>query len=452
MSELLLLALLQKSSLKKENSSDLLDPLKTSFINAKPTFSDLKKSFDSLKFDFPPPPSPPKCFVINEIEYVPSRTSLEKFSKEKIFDELSFLNNLSTFELGSCLTPADIAKFVQDLQTQSAKEGFVTTQFGLIPQNLKSGVLKIGIEVGRIRELVYDYGDTLIFYGKDFAINEGDILDYKEFEYGINNIKRLRYLEPIVKIKPTPFEGESEVYISLEKKRLPVYFQANLDNGGSTGVKEYGSTALDKLKSFFVNNIQSSFVLGVENPSYLGDTLSFYVNNSIPYTQNTHSIYASASYSIPIRRALIEFNTSFSYNTSTLDLDYSSPISSSKSWNFNSKISYLTYSSTFHTLYLGGGFNIKDNRSYLDKVELEVQRKFLSDLSLFLEYKYLFGANEFSLTFSLLQGIPIGKSNRITGSNKPYLYTIPALDFYLNTPFEIASQSFNFSSLFKTQV
>ena len=56
------------------------------------------------------------------------------------------------------------------------------------------------------------------------------------------------------------------------------------------------------------------------------------------------------------------------------------------------------------------------------------------------------------MTFSLLQGIPAFGSNKILGNDKPYLYTIPTLDFYLNTPFALGSQNFNFSSMLKTQV
>lgn len=392
------------------------------------------------------------CFPISTIEFIPSKDSLKVIEKEKIFDELTFLNSYISSFTHSCLSASEISHLIEELNKTAIKEGYITTKFGLIPQDLKSGVLKIGIEVGIIDELEFRDNSTLMFFSKDFAIKKGDILNNKEIEFGLSNIRRNKYLDPKVIITPSGFYGGSKVEIVVDKKALPIFFSATLDNGGSTGVRDYGSSSLDKLKSFFTSNIQSSFVLGIENPAYLGDTLSFYVNNSIPFTQGTHSLYASASYSLPIRRALLELSGSYSQSASTLELDYSSPINSSKSWSFSSKLSYLLLSNVFHSLSLGIGWNIKDSRNYLDKVELEVQRKFLSDVSLFLNYKHYFGTSEFDMTFSLLQGIPIFGSNKILGDDKPYLYTIPTLDFYLNTPFTLGSQNFNFSSMLKTQV
>ncbi|RDU70084.1 ShlB/FhaC/HecB family hemolysin secretion/activation protein [Helicobacter cholecystus] len=390
------------------------------------------------------------CFPISTIEFVPSETSLKVIEKEKIFDELTFLNSYLSSFAHSCLSVSEISLLLEELNKSAIKEGYITTKFGLIPQDLKSGVLKIGIEVGIIDELEFRDNSTLMFFSKDFAIKKGDILNNKEIEFGLSNIRRNKYLDPKVII--TPLGEGSRVEIVVNKKALPLFFSATLDNGGSTGVRDYGSSSLDKFKSFLTSNIQSSFLFGIENPTYLGDTLSFFINNSIPFTQGAHCLYASASYALPIRRALLELSGSYSQSASTLELDFSSPINSSKSWSFSSKLSYLLLSNVFHSLSLGIGWNIKDTKNFLDKVELEVQRKFLSDVSLFLNYKHYFGISEFMMTLSLLQGISAFGSNKILGDHNPYLYTIPTLDFYLNIPFTLANQSFNFSSMLKTQI
>ncbi len=392
------------------------------------------------------------CFPINTIEFIHSEDSLKVITVEKIFAKLDFLAPYFSSYASSCLDPTEISALLQELNKTAIQEGYITTKFGLYPQDLKSGVLKIGIQVGIIDEIDFIDNATLMSFSKDFSIKQGDILNNKEIESGLNNIKRSRYLDPKVIITPSGLYGGSKVEIIVERRALPIFFSATLDNGGSAGVREYGSSTLDKFKSFFTSNIQSIFILGIENPTYLGDTLSFYVNNSIPYTQGSHSLYASASYTLPIRRALLELSGSYSQSTSTLPLEFSSPVSSSHSWSFSSKLSYELLRNVFHSLSLGLGWNIRDSRNFLEKIELAVQRKFLSDLSLFLNYKYFFGVSSFDFTFSLLQGIPAFGSNKILGDHKPYLYTIPTLDFYLNLPFWIKNQSFNFSSLFKTQI
>ena len=104
------------------------------------------------------------CFPISTIEFIPSKDSLKVIEKEKIFDELTFLNSYISSFTHSCLSASEISHLIEELNKTAIKEGYITTKFGLIPQDLKSGVLKIGIEVGIIDELEFRDDSTLMFF------------------------------------------------------------------------------------------------------------------------------------------------------------------------------------------------------------------------------------------------------------------------------------------------
>ena len=98
------------------------------------------------------------------IKFIPSEVSLKVIEKEKIFDELTFLNSYISSFTHSCLSASEISHLIEELNKTAIKEGYITTKFGLIPQDLKTGILKIGIEVGIIDELEFRDDSTLMFF------------------------------------------------------------------------------------------------------------------------------------------------------------------------------------------------------------------------------------------------------------------------------------------------
>lgn len=74
------------------------------------------------------------CFPISTIELIPSKDSLKVIEKEKIFDELTFLNSYISSFTHSCLSASEISHLIEELNKTAIKEGYITTKFALFPK------------------------------------------------------------------------------------------------------------------------------------------------------------------------------------------------------------------------------------------------------------------------------------------------------------------------------
>ena len=64
------------------------------------------------------------CFPISTIEFIPSEVSLKVIEKEKIFDELTFLNSYISSFTHSCLSASEISHLIEELN-KTAKTGSI---------------------------------------------------------------------------------------------------------------------------------------------------------------------------------------------------------------------------------------------------------------------------------------------------------------------------------------
>lgn len=373
----------------------------------------------------------PLCFFIKEIEFVPLGTD-EKDLK-KLRRKFSFSYKIAKPYINTCMGTKEINTFLNQLNMKAIKQGYITTKFGLLPQDLTSHTLKIGIEVGFVGDIEYANEGQMFFFGKDFGIKKGDVLNMQVIELGITNLKRMRYLSSTSKIIPIGKNSQSKVFISSSIKSLPIFVQASFDNGES--VKE---------------GYEATFLLGIENPLHLADSLQLYLLGSLPISKTDHSYYASLSYSIPIRRFLFQVDSSYAHNANQLIFYGISPVYSGNSVNADLKANYLAYVDAKNQLSFGLGASVRFSDNYLENIKLDVQTKKLSEISTFLSYKRYVNNSQFNLILSLIQGMPIFAPSNADKSS--YSYTIPSVNLYIYHPFNIWKNLFVYSSTIKTQI
>lgn len=369
-----------------------------------------------------------KCFMIHEFKLV----LLNKEIKEGL-KKVSFANSLLKHYQNTCISIAQIESLIQKLDDKASKKGFITTYFGLLPQDIKTGILKIGVEVGVIANITYNNDAHMLSFSKDFSIKQGEVLDMREIESGLSNLKRLNYLSPDVLLLPTGKNNESQVVINTHRKSLPLFIQASFDNGGNIG-----------------DNYETSLSINWENPLHLSDSLQFYILASMPLSKKNHSYYGSFSYSIPVRKFLFQLDTSYSHSTQEIPFAFITPVYSGENINTNIKGSYFVYTDDKNQVLLGLGGAIRFMDSYLDDIKLDIQTRKLSEISGFISYKRKISQFDFNITLSLLQGLPLFKNN--SRFQTTYAYTIPSINMYLYAPFSLFNQLFIYNSSISTQI
>lgn len=389
--------------------------------------------FNAISIEEPPLVEKPFCFLIKNIKFVP--LGIEEKDIQKMLKKFSFVTKISKSYLNSCMGSKQINEFLNKLNFKAIQEGYITTKFGLLPQDLNMGILKIGIEIGFVGDIEYADEGQMFFFAKDFGIKKGDVLNLGVLELGITNLKRLKYLSPTTKIIPMQEDFKSKILISTNVKSLPLFIQALFDNASSVKA-----------------GYEGTFLLGVENPLHLADSLQIYLLGSIPFSKTDHSYYASLSYSIPIRRFLIQIDSSYTHNSNQLSLYSISPIYSVQSINAEVKTSYLIYVDSKNQVFVGLGLSRRFSDSYLEKIKLDIQTKILSEISSFISYKRYFVNSQFSVILSLLQGVPLFGSNKSFDKKTTYLYTIPSINLYLYHPFSLWKSLFVYSPVIKTQI
>lgn len=375
----------------------------------------------------------PLCFIIKNIQFIP--LGIKDNDTQKLLKKFSFSYKIAKPYLNTCMGTKQINTFLNQLNIKAIKKGYITTKFGLLPQDLNSHTLKIGIEVGFVGDIEYTNEGQMFFFGKDFGMKKGDVLDMQVIELGITNLKRLHYLSSTSKIIPMGKNSQSKVFITTNVKSLPVFIEASFDNGGS--VKE---------------GYEATFLLGIENPLHLADSLQVYLLGSLPISKTDHSYYASLSYSIPIRRFLFQLDSSYAHNANQLIFYGISPVYSGNSINTDLKTTYLLYVDAKNQLSFGLGASLRFSDNYLENIKLDVQTKKLSEISTFLSYKRYLNNSQFNLILSLIQGLPIFKSNQSYDNKSSYSYTIPSVNLYIYHPFNLWKNLFVYSSTIKTQI
>lgn len=381
------------------------------------------------------------CFEVKNIEL---ESTFENFEKE-----FSFLDSILKPYTYECLNQKDITSLLDELKIASIRKGYVTTLFGLKPQNLKEGVLKIDLETSLVGKIKISNPSLIAFWGKDFGLGVGDVLNIEPLERGIYNYKRLRTLTPRFFIQSLPSAenvSQTQIDITFDQKelfgvRFPFYFNASVDNGGSKTSGIY----------------QTSFQAGVENLLSLNEAFNAYVVLSPKWSEDTHNLYSSIDFSIPFRRFL--FSASGSYAMYSYPLKFiAKPVRyHGFSANLDLKGKVLSYMDNLNQLSVSFGLGKRWAKNFLENIELITQSRNLTNTYLSLDYlKYFQNGATLNLSLGIKQGLKfLGSMQNFPSDEKNppnFFYTLPTLDAYVFYPFGWGEHQFTFSGFIKTQI
>jgi hemolysin activation/secretion protein len=301
-------------------------------------------------------------------------------TKTEIATDEQFKNTSAGMQIGVPLGAKGINALMTAAQNAVIARGYTTTRILAEPQDLKSGLLTLTVIPGRVRHINVDtsniaqtHADRAILFNA-LPIKEGDILNLRDIEQGLENLKRVPTVEADVKIAPANTPNQSDINISWQQKLIPLRLNLSYDDSGSRSTGKYqGGVTLSvdspfRLSDLFYFNygqglsgyhrVNYTDITGQTVDTRHGDTQNWALHYSIPFGYWEFALNAS-SYDYDQAVAGINQIYSYSGHSKTQDIKLTRLIHR----DANSKDS----------LYLKGWSRFSDN--FINDAEITVQRR-----------------------------------------------------------------------------
>ena len=361
--------------------------------------------------------------------------------------------------LGRCLGTAGVNVVLARAQQAAIARGFVTTRVLAAPQDLSTGTLTLSLVPGRIAaiRLTPDSSPTLLgsgaLLGSAIPARPGDLLNLRDIEQGLENLKRAPTAEADIQIEPSTAPnarpGDSDLvvkYVQAKKWRVAL----SLDDSGTEATGRY----------------QAGATVSVDNPFGLNDLFYLSANHSINNHFLSEPSYGTEGqtvhYSLPYGYWMLGFTASNSQYHQSVE-SFNGPITyAGKSNNAEVKLSRLLYrdQSRKTTLALKG-FR-RESRSLIEDTEVPVQRQVVGGWELGLNHKEFIGEATLEGTLAFKHGTggfgartsPQEIAHRndpsepLDGTSRMKLYTA---EVSLNAPFKLGEQKLRYSGLIRAQ-
>ncbi|MCS4300092.1 MULTISPECIES: POTRA domain-containing protein, partial [Acinetobacter] len=183
------------------------------------------------------------CFEIKQLNFVINDPLLNK--NQNIFNSLLYNLNQPNFVVGQCIGTQSLQNLVKYAQNELIKQGLITTQIVVNPQDLTQGRLVLNIHVGRIHQILSkDKSVNKVEIFTALPIKNHEILNLKKIDQGLENLKRTSNRDVDIKIEPAIAQDGKElvgysdlIVTSRPYKKLGI--SLNIDNSGSKSTGEY---------------------------------------------------------------------------------------------------------------------------------------------------------------------------------------------------------------------
>jgi hemolysin activation/secretion protein len=184
---------------------------------------------------------------------------------------------------GECIGKAGLDILTKGLQQTILSRGYVTTRVLLPEQDMSTGTLKVALVPGVVRHLRFADPDTRGTWKSAFPARDGDLLNLRDLEQGLEQMKRVASQDVDMKIEPTEAPGESDVVISVKRSK-PWTFVVSTDNSGTDATGKW----------------QGNVSLGIDNPLGLNDVFMVGANQDLSFGNKTLGSHGfNGSYSVP---------------------------------------------------------------------------------------------------------------------------------------------------------
>ena len=357
---------------------------------------------------------------------------------QDIFPSWLPLRRLTNQAVGQCLGAQGINLLMSTLQNRIISHGWTTSRVLAPAQDLKSGQLQLVIVPGKIRhvKLTADSSRWIWLYST-FPAHNGNLLDLRDIEQGLENLQRLPGVQADMEITPAEHPGESDIVISRQQNKF-WRLGMSLDDAGTTATGRY----------------QGGLTLSLDNPLALSDAFWFAASNDLQAGSGKNSRNLSAHWSVPVGYWLFSLTGNDYHYRQTVagyveDYHYSG-----KSRTLTAQLSRVLHRGRAQKTTASLDVQSRTTRNYINDAEIEVQRRHVSSWKVGLQHRHYLGPA------TLDTGISYQRGTRWFGAQPaPEEYSDEATalgrilhaDARLSVPFSLVNQRFRYDVAWQRQ-
>nr|WP_232043715.1 POTRA domain-containing protein [Neisseria lactamica] len=142
------------------------------------------------------------CFAINEVVLEGEHHARFQFALKRALRETGF-------QAGKCLNAGDINHIMTVAQNILIGRGYTTTRILAAPQDLNSGKLVLTVLAGYLKNVEMDmsqanqtHAGRIAAFQNEFPTRSDGILNLRDLEQGLENLKRIPTVEADIQIVP----------------------------------------------------------------------------------------------------------------------------------------------------------------------------------------------------------------------------------------------------------
>lgn len=247
-----------------------------------------------------------------------------------------------------CMTADDIKTVLRDVSNDLIESGYVTSRVYVEPKKSNDKVLNIGVTPGKVGE-------------SDF-LSKGSILNMRDVEQEVEQVKRMRGYNAQSSIRPGTNDNESDVELHITKGNML---------GGSVSVDNHG-TKSNGINQGYVS-LQSYNAIGIYDILTVDYKYGF--NDS---AKNMASETLTGGINVPYGYWLLKLHMSyFDYQKSIpgqfTDLQYTG-----SNYNYTGDIERLIHRNKDSKTHITGSLIFKDSSNYMKQNLLQASSRKLS--------------------------------------------------------------------------
>ena len=388
------------------------------------------------------------CFPIHTVTLTGDAAGRFQFALKKALKETGF-------QSGQCLGAQGVNRIMVAAQNAVIGRGYTTTRILAAPQDLNSGTLELTVLPGKVRSVRTDTSHNdqtraarIAAFQNEIPLKGGDILNLRRIEQGLENLKRVPTAEADIQIVPADAPDESDIVVAWRQRLLPYRLSLGVDDSGSKTTGKY----------------QGSLTFSADNPFGLSDLfyLSYgrHLGHTDAHTDSEGKKTAGGTqsyafhYSVPAGNWLWSWNHNYyRYHQAVAGInevyDYNG-----KSRGSDIGFTRLLYRDARRKSHIGFKLWQKENQSFIDDAEVEVQRRKTAGWQLSLKHKEYIGRSTLDIGLGYKRGTgmadAIAAPEEVFDEGTSRMKVITA-DISYNHPFQIGRQHFVYDTALHAQ-
>ncbi|OAQ14879.1 peptide transporter [Bibersteinia trehalosi Y31] len=388
------------------------------------------------------------CYPIHNISLIDYDSNTQKSQFQWALDKA--VRDLK-LTLPHCFGGEGLGILMKQVQNNIIEKGYVTTRVVTEEQDLRGGKLVLTVIIGKVRNtIVADSGNTPRFTKLNaltaFTFAKGDILNVRDIEQSLENLKRVPTVEANIEILPSDDEtasvGESDLKISYAQV-FPFRLNVGLDDSGSKSTGKW----------------QGSATLSVDNLLSANDLFYASFTHSIKQKGDDKGKRASKNltlyYAIPFGYWNLAFSNNQSrYHQEVFGAFENSYIYAGESANDKLTLSYLLYRDSVRKTTISASAWSRQSKNYIDGAELDVQKRRMAGWEAGFSHKEYWGNSTLEFSANYKRGT--GARGQLQapeelwgeGTSRPQIISA-SMSF--NKPFMWGSQPWQFNSSWNAQ-